>query len=77
MLEKPDIQDESIIVCLQGEYGLNVVRLVFLPLEADLNTAVYRVITDDDLKSNFLPNGTIEIAYRSDRALSPEHCRRS
>jgi spectinomycin phosphotransferase len=45
MLEKPDLQDEKIIACLQDEYGLNVVRVNFLPLGADQNTAVYRATT--------------------------------
>jgi len=48
LLEKPDLQDNRIIVCLQAEYGLPVVQVAFLPLGADLNTAVYRVITDDE-----------------------------
>lgn len=46
MLEKPDIPDESIIACLQAEYGLPAAQITFLPLGADRNTAVYRVITD-------------------------------
>jgi len=48
MLEKPDIQDEKIIACLQDEYGLLVVQVAFLPLGADLNTAVYRVVAKDE-----------------------------
>ena len=48
MLEKPDLQDGEIITCLQDEYGLNVVQVAFLPLGADLDTAVYRVVTDDE-----------------------------
>ena len=47
MLEKPDIQDESIIACLLNHYGLNVVQIGFLTLGADRNTAVYRAVTDD------------------------------
>ncbi len=47
MLEKPDIQNEIITVCLQAEYGLRVVQIEFLPLGADHNTAVYRVIADN------------------------------
>jgi spectinomycin phosphotransferase len=46
MLEKPDIQDESIIACLQEEYGLLVVQVDFLPLGVDPNAAVYRVVAD-------------------------------
>ena len=48
MLEKPDLQDEEIIACLQTEYGLRVAEVAFLPLGADLDTAVYRVIADDE-----------------------------
>jgi spectinomycin phosphotransferase len=48
MLEKPDLQDEEIVSCLQDEYGLNVAQVAFLPLGADRNTAVYRVVTDDE-----------------------------
>ncbi len=47
MLEKPDLQDEKIIACVQAEYGLHVATIAFLPLGADLNTAVYRVTADD------------------------------
>jgi len=47
MLEKPDINDDVIISCLQTEYGLQVTELTFLPLGADVNTIVYRVISDD------------------------------
>ncbi len=48
MLEKPDLRDEEIIACVQHEYGLGVAQLAFLPLGADLNTAVYRVVADDE-----------------------------
>src|SRR3990172_9193385 len=48
MLEKPDLHDEKIIACLQDEYGLPVVQVAFLPLGADLNTAVYRAVADDE-----------------------------
>jgi spectinomycin phosphotransferase len=47
MLEKPDLKDERIIACLQDEYGLLVFQIDFLPIGADLNTAVYRVVADD------------------------------
>jgi spectinomycin phosphotransferase len=48
MLEKPDLQDEKIIDCLQNEFGLCAVRVAFLPLGADQNTAVYRAIAGDE-----------------------------
>jgi spectinomycin phosphotransferase len=48
VLEKPDLQDEKIIACLRDEYGLNVVQVAFLPLGADLNTAVYRAVAEDE-----------------------------
>lgn len=44
MLIKPDLKDEKIIVCLRDAYGLTVDKVTFLPLGADFNTAVYRVI---------------------------------
>jgi spectinomycin phosphotransferase len=47
MLEKPDIDDAFIISKLQEEYGLHITQFAFLPIGADLNTAVYRVIADD------------------------------
>ena len=48
MLEKPNLSDEKIIACLQAEYGLHLAQLAFLPLGADLNTAVYRAVADDE-----------------------------
>lgn len=48
MLERPDLSDEIIIACMQAEYGLHhILQVVFLPLGADQNTAVYRVVVDD------------------------------
>jgi spectinomycin phosphotransferase len=44
MLTKPNINDEEIIACLQDAYRLNVAKISFLPIGADFNTAVYRVI---------------------------------
>jgi spectinomycin phosphotransferase len=48
MLEKPDLQDEKNVACLQDEYGLLVVQVAFLPLGADLNTAVYHAVAEDE-----------------------------
>jgi spectinomycin phosphotransferase len=47
MLEKPDFKDEKIIDCLRDDFGLSVEKISFLPLGADLNTAVYRAVTVD------------------------------
>lgn len=47
MLEKPDLQDDKIIACLQSEHGLAVAQLEFLPLGADNHSAVYRANTED------------------------------
>ena len=47
VLEKPDIQDERIVVSLSSEFGLDVVQIAFLPLGADQNTAVCRASADD------------------------------
>lgn len=48
MLESPDLQDKDIVDCLENEYELAITSIDFLPLGADLNTAVYRVSTADD-----------------------------
>lgn len=61
MLEKPDIPEKRIISRVQEEYALRVVSLEFLPIGADLRTAVYRVTTRDGiayflkLRKNFNP----------------------
>lgn len=47
MLEKPDIRNEDILACLRAEYEINPARIEFLPLGADMNTAVYRAETQD------------------------------
>lgn len=47
MLEKPDIPDELIISHFHEEYGGHVTELTFLPLGADMGTAVYRVISEE------------------------------
>src|SRR5579871_6646571 len=47
MLEKPDIQDELIIDCLQDNYGLSISQITFLPLGADAYAAVYRTVAAD------------------------------
>lgn len=47
MLEKPDIAEGKIIACLAGEFGLTGAQVAFLPIGADLNTAVYRAEASD------------------------------
>jgi spectinomycin phosphotransferase len=47
MLEKPDLPDSLILSAAQDEYELQPSRLAFLPLGADVNTAVYRLETRD------------------------------
>ena len=47
MLERPDLPHEKIIACLQADYGLQITRVTFLPLGADQNTVVYRIIAAD------------------------------
>lgn len=42
MLEKPDLRDDTLIACLNDAYDLRVSDVVFLPLGADVNTAVYQ-----------------------------------
>jgi spectinomycin phosphotransferase len=47
MIEKPDFSEQSIISRLREEYGIFAARVVFLPLGVDVNSAVYRVETED------------------------------
>ena len=47
MLEKPDLPDERLVARLAAAYGLPLARVTFLPLGADVNTAVYRVEAAD------------------------------
>lgn len=49
MLEKPALKDEKIATCLQQAYGLRVQEVLFLPLGADVHTAVYRITTVDNI----------------------------
>jgi len=48
MLTKPSISDDTIIACLQDTFGLHIAQVTFLPLGADVNSAVYRVTADSD-----------------------------
>jgi spectinomycin phosphotransferase len=47
MLKPPNIAYTQLTSALQRAYGLEVRQIDFLPLGADVNTAVYRVITKD------------------------------
>lgn len=46
MLEKPTLSEADLSACLLAEYGVRAAQIDFLPLGADVNTAVYRVIAD-------------------------------
>lgn len=46
MLEKPDLADERIVDCLRETYDVQAAQVLFLPLGADENTAVYHIATD-------------------------------
>ncbi|MGE5335336.1 MAG: phosphotransferase enzyme family protein [Nitrososphaerota archaeon] len=48
MLTPPAISADTIIACLRERYGLHVARATFLPIGADINTAVFRLETDDN-----------------------------
>jgi len=47
MLTAPDLPDEKIAACVQDAFGLRVAQIAFLPLGADMNTAVYRTVAED------------------------------
>jgi len=48
MPKKPAIKNEQIIDCLRAEYRLSVEKILSLPLGADPNASVYRVVTKDE-----------------------------
>lgn len=52
MLIKPDLKDEKIITCLQDAYGLTVHKVMFLPIGADFNTAVYEGYTQTKINQD-------------------------
>lgn len=78
MLEDPQLDVDKIAACLHAAYGLRVAEVNFLPLGADLNTVVYRVLAAEGspyfLK---LRRGNFEIAsvalpkFLSDRGIAP------
>ena len=45
MLEKPNIKKEKIVAYLESEYGIHNAYIKFLPFGADINTAVYKVLS--------------------------------
>jgi spectinomycin phosphotransferase len=47
MRDDPGFDAETIAVCLDGQYGLQIVEIVFLPIGHDMNAFVYRVVADD------------------------------
>jgi spectinomycin phosphotransferase len=47
MLAKPDLPDDRLNSCLHEDYGLRILKLSFLPLGADVNTAVYCAVSED------------------------------
>lgn len=67
MLEAPKIPDQHIVACLQSAYGLTISEVAFLPLGADIDTAVYRVVGDDTtpyflkLRRGNIPDTTVAI----------------
>ena len=56
MSAKAHIKEEEIVRCLRDAYGLNVAKISFLSLGADLNTTVYRVTTSS--KADYFLNNT-------------------
>lgn len=47
MLERPEIEDARLVAGLREGYGLTAVQIDFLPLGADVHTAVFRVLAGD------------------------------
>src|SRR5262245_17213647 len=67
MLENQIISTNSIIDCLQADYGIKITSLRYLPVGADLNASVYKAQTHDNkfyfikLKRNYNHNISLAI----------------
>lgn len=76
MRDKPDFNNEQMIACLRKDYGLDVRKLIFLPIGADRGTAVYRAVTRNGevyfvklRRSEFLAYSVAVPKYLSDLGL--------
>ena len=49
VLEKPQVSDSDIAGCLESAFGLRVREISFLALGADPDSAVYRVVAEDEV----------------------------
>jgi spectinomycin phosphotransferase len=47
MIEKQSLSEELIINCLNSDYGIEVAKLMFLPIGTDMNASVYKAETYD------------------------------
>ncbi len=47
MLTPPDLTERTIIACIHDAYALDIIDVTFLPIGADINSAVYRLNTED------------------------------
>ncbi len=47
MLTPPDLSDDIIVACVHENFGLHIAYVTFLPIGADVNSAVYRVTATD------------------------------
>ncbi len=47
MLTPPDLSADAITACLSDNYRLRVLQVTFLPIGADVNSAVYRIEAED------------------------------
>ncbi len=47
MLTKPDISEGTIVTFASDSFGVRISDVIFLPIGADTNSAVYRVTTED------------------------------
>lgn len=69
MLEAPDVRNTQINACIEREYGLSTTDITFLPIGADVNTAVYRIAVEGGdqyflkLRRGNFPTGTVTIPH--------------
>jgi spectinomycin phosphotransferase len=69
MLEKPALQDDTLLVCMRDAYGVSAIAIEFLPLGNDSTAWAYRVQTDAGVdyflkvKKGIIPQASLTIPH--------------
>ena len=70
MLVAPNLSNADLLAQIKSEYGIDASEIIFLPLGADMDSAVYRVATEDGkryflkLRRGEFPIAAVQIPYQ-------------